>query len=140
MIADAPVGPLGWSLARVLPLLQRHDRRADVEMLEVVATERTAAAPADLVARAALAGAEAWLGYTNVAWRIFRALDMEPTHRQTSAVPRAYAWVPPTHREGGLVELAGRLATITDSFGTSPYFSLSILDWVEGLVIGASGG
>nr|MBA3498778.1 hypothetical protein [Deltaproteobacteria bacterium] len=54
----------------------------------------------------------------------------------TRALAQAYAQAPLGHALGGITELAGQLRDITDSFGTNSHYCLSVLHFVESLVLG----
>lgn len=54
----------------------------------------------------------------------------------TRALALAYAQAPLGHALGGIAELAEHLRDVTDSFGTNSHFCLSVLDFVESLVLG----
>ncbi len=140
-IAHAPLGALGWALARALRTLQHRDRDDDVRALIAAYEARPLAArEPDLVARAAYAGAVAWLGEPQRAWRDLRPLHAVDHGGISSAAARACASFPAADRAGMLDDLAGHLHEVGDVLSTHSHYSLAILDFVEGLVLGATGG
>ena len=54
----------------------------------------------------------------------------------TRALALAYAQAPLSNALGGIAELANQLRDITDSFGTNSHYCLSVLNFVESLVLG----
>ena len=54
----------------------------------------------------------------------------------TRALAQAYSQAPLGHALGGINELAAGLRDITDSFGTNSHYCLSVLSFVESLVLG----
>jgi hypothetical protein len=149
-------------LARVLDQSLRALRRIGLrdEMAELLADAELALAAAtpdhgteqqrrDLehqrrLARLALAGGLAFLGDTARALPILdqarKALgeEMTPIHRieRIRALAQAYSQAPLGNALGGITELSGHLRDITDSFGTNSHYCLSVLHFVESLVLG----
>jgi hypothetical protein len=54
----------------------------------------------------------------------------------TRALALAYAQAPLGNALGGIAELSGHLREITDNFGTNSHYCLSVLHFVESLVLG----
>src|SRR6185503_7904301 len=54
----------------------------------------------------------------------------------TRALALAYAQAPLRNALGGIAELADQLRDITDSLGTNSHYCLSVLHFVESLVLG----
>ena len=82
--------------------------------------EKAAGLSADDLAREALAG----------------VLTMPNRLELTRALASAYSQAPLANALGGIAELAGQFRDITDSFGTNSHYCLSVLDFVESLVLG----
>jgi hypothetical protein len=138
----------GTELERVLDQSLRALRRIGLrhEMTELLAgVEHTLAAGAgNLRARLALAGGLAYLGDMARALPILdqarKALgeNLKLTDRLdlTRALAQAYSQAPLGNALGGIAELSGQLRDITDSFGTNSHYCLSVLHFVESLVLG----
>lgn len=138
----------GSALERVLDQSLRALRRIGLrhEISELLADVEHALAgnQANLRARLALAGGLAFLGDTQRSLPILeqarKALgeSMHLTARLelTRALAAAFAQAPLGHALGGITELAGQLRDITDSFGTNSHYCLSVLHFVESLVLG----
>ncbi|MBC7974067.1 MAG: hypothetical protein H7138_03715, partial [Myxococcales bacterium] len=54
----------------------------------------------------------------------------------TRALALAYARAPLGNALGGIAELSGHLREVTDNFGTNSHYCLSVLHFVESLVLG----
>lgn len=139
----------GPDLERVLQHSLRALRRIGLraEMAELLA-EAEHALPANRVealrGRLALAAGLAYLGEINRALPIYeqaRAALLEsmvlPVRLDlTRALALAYAQAPLQHALGGLADLTTQLRDITDSYGTNSHYCLSVLNFVESLVLG----
>ncbi|MEJ7604516.1 MAG: hypothetical protein WKG01_42065 [Kofleriaceae bacterium] len=118
-------------------------RREIAELLADVETHLDTGAT-NLRARLALAAGLAFLGETARALPILeqarKALgeNMTLTARLelTRALAAAYAQAPIADALAGIAELSGQLRDITDSFGTNSHYCLSVLHFVESLVLG----
>jgi hypothetical protein len=138
----------GNELDRVLDQSLRALRRIGLrnEIAELLADVEThlASNTAHLRARLALAGGLAFLGDTNRALPILdtarkalgESMTLTARLELTRALAQAYAQAPLGHALGGITELAGQLRDITDSFGTNSHYCLSVLHFVESLVLG----
>jgi hypothetical protein len=138
----------GDAIERVLDQSLRALRRIGLrdEMAELLASvEHTlASGTPNLRARLALAGGLAFLGDNARALPILeqarKALgeQMLPSSRLelTRALAQAYSQAPLGNALGGIAELSGQLRDITDSFGTNSHYCLSVLHFVESLVLG----
>jgi len=138
----------GAELDRVLDQSLRALRRIGLrrEIAELLADVETAldTNSANLRARLALAAGLAYLGETARALPILeqarRALgeSMTLTARLelTRALAQAYAQAPIGDALTAIAELAGQLRDISDSFGTNSHYCLSVLHFVESLVLG----
>jgi len=141
----------GNELARVLDQSLRALRRIGLrneiaELLADVETNlaRASGAGAHLHARLALAGGLAFLGDTARALPILdqarkalaESMTLTARLELTRALAQAYSQAPLGHALGGITELAGQLRDITDSFGTNSHYCLSVLHFVESLVLG----
>jgi len=138
----------GNELVRVLDSSLRALRRIGLrnEIAELLADVENAleGGTTNLPARLAIAGGLAFLGDTARALPILeqarKALDesMRPTDRLelTRAMAAAYAQAPIGHALAGIADLAGQLREISDSFGTNSHYCLSVLHFVESLVLG----
>jgi hypothetical protein len=138
----------GTELDRVLDQSLRALRRIGLrhEIAELLADveHALAAGTAHLRARLALAGGLAFLGDTARALPILdqarKALgeNLTLTNRLelTRALAQAYSQAPLGNALGGIAELSGQLRDITDSFGTNSHYCLSVLHFVESLVLG----
>src|SRR5262249_36590809 len=117
---------------------QMADLLADVEVAQLTT------GPDALRGRLALASGLAYLGHTSRALPIFEqaraALGASMTLTARLELPRslalAYANAPLADALAGIAELAGQLPEISDSFGTNSHFCLSVLHFVESLVLG----
>ena len=139
----------GPDLERVLQHSLRALRRIGLraEIAELLA-EAEHALPANRVealrGRLALAAGLAYLGETSRALPIYeqaRAALTEsmtlPTRLDlTRALALAYAQSPLQQALGGLADLTTQLRDITDSYGTNSHYCLSVLNFVESLVLG----
>ena len=134
------------SLERVLEQSLRALRRIGLrkETSELLAEVERAVPPAHLRTRLALAAGIAFLGDFARAAPTFeqgrRALDGErhPTERLKliRALATAYSQTPLPTALRGIAELAGQLRDISDSFGTNSHYCLSVLHFVDSLVLG----
>ncbi|MGE0870836.1 MAG: hypothetical protein AB7P03_19875 [Kofleriaceae bacterium] len=140
---DAP------DLERVLHQSLRTLRRIGLrrEVAELLADAEKAVPPsrADaLRGRLALAGGLAFLGEVPRATAIFdqaRAAlgeNITPMMRLelTRALALAYSQAPVVQALAGIVELSVQLRDVTDSFGTNSHYCLSVLHFIESLVLG----
>ena len=163
-LGDALHASAGPELERVLHhslrALRRIGLRDDIaELLARAEHALQAAGPDALHGRLALAGGLAFLGDTARALPIFAQArtalgddfaalgdarkdrprrGLMPTLELTRALALAYAHAPLGHALGGIAELAEHLRDITDTFGTNSHFCLSVLHFVESLVLGLS--
>lgn len=139
----------GNELARVLDQSLRALRRIGLrrEIAELLAgVERALGGDnTNQLARLALAGGLAYLGDTMRALPILdqarRGLadaSMRPVERLdlTRALAAAYAQAPIGDALAAIGELRKQLRDITDSFGTNSHYCLSVLHFVESLVLG----
>lgn len=138
----------GQELARVLDQSLRALRRIGLrrEIAELLAEVETAldAGTANIHARLALAAGLAYLGDTARALPILEAArkalndPMTLTQRLelTRALAAAYAQAPINDALAAIADLSGQLRDITDSFGTNSHYCLSVLHFVESLVVG----
>ncbi len=139
----------GADLERVLQHSLRALRRIGLraEIAELLA-EAEHALPSNRIetlrGRLALAAGLAFLGETARALPIYEqaraALSENPvlTVRLdlTRALALAYAQAPLDQALGGLADLANQLRDITDNYGTNTHYCLSVLHFVESLVLG----
>jgi hypothetical protein len=138
----------GNELDRVLDQSLRALRRIGLrrEIAELLADVETAldTNTANVRARLALAAGLAYLGETARALPILEAArrslgeSMTLTARLelTRALAQAYAQAPIGDALAAIAELSGQLRDITDSFGTNSHYCLSVLHFVESLVLG----
>jgi cellulose synthase operon protein C len=148
LLAGAVPAVPGNELARVLDQSLRALRRIGLrrEIAELLGDVETALAQdsASLQARLALASGLAYLGETARALPILEAArkklgdSMTLTARLelTRSLAQAYAQAPINDALAGIAELSGQLRDITDSFGTNSHYCLSVLHFVESLVLG----
>jgi len=139
----------GADLERVLQHSLRALRRIGLraEVAELLA-EAEHALPANRIealrGRLALAAGLAFLGETSRALPIYEQARTALTESMvlpvrldlTRALALAYAQAPLQHALGGLTDLANQLRDITDSYGTNSHYCLSVLNFVESLVLG----
>jgi cellulose synthase operon protein C len=143
-VRAVPGNELDRVLDQSLRALRRIGLRNEIAELLADVEQHLATNTAHLRARLALAGGLAFLGDTSRALPILdtarKALgeSMTLTARLdlTRALAQAYAQAPLGHALGGITELAGQLRDITDSFGTNSHYCLSVLHFVESLVLG----
>jgi len=138
----------GPELARVLDQSLRALRRIGLrrEIAELLADVETTLneGTANIHARLALAAGLAYLGDTARALPILEAArkalndPMMLTQRLdlTRALAMAYAQAPIGEALAAIADLSGQLRDITDSFGTNSHYCLSVLHFVESLVVG----
>ncbi|MCX5741673.1 MAG: hypothetical protein NT062_04135 [Proteobacteria bacterium] len=139
----------GADLERVLDSSLRALRRIGLrnEIAELLTGAEAAIPPARadaLRARLALAGGLAYLGEFARAQSIFEqaretlagSLTMPVRLEITRSLAGAYSQAPLANALGGIGELAGALRDVTDSFGTNSHYCLSVLHFVESLVLG----
>jgi tetratricopeptide (TPR) repeat protein len=140
----------GVALQRVLQhslrALRRIGLRNEIAQLLADAEQAlpTAIRPDTLRARLALAAGLAYLGDSDRALLIFNqareALNQSIKHTDrlelTRALALAYAQAPVTSALTGIAELASHLREMTDTFGTNTHYCLSVLHFVESLVLG----
>jgi hypothetical protein len=139
----------GPDLERVLQhslrALRRIGLRAEMAELLVEAEHALPANRADaLRGRLALAAGLAFLGETHRALPIYEQARTALTESMvlpqrlelTRALALAYAQAPLQHALGGLADLTTQLRDITDSYGTNSHYCLSVLNFVESLVLG----
>lgn len=139
----------GPELERVLHHSVRALRRIGLrnEIAELLSRAEHAlagAGPDALRGRLALAAGLAFLGDAARALPIFEQarvalganLLMMPRLELTRALALAYAQAPLASALGGIAELAAQLGDITDSLGTNSHYCLSVLHFVESLVLG----
>ena len=139
----------GTDLERVLQESLRALRRIGLrrEIAELLA-EAEKALPQGraeaLRGRLALAAGLAFLGDSARALPVFEqartALSENMTLTQrlelTRALALAYSQAPLTNALAGIADLANQLKDITDSFGTNSHYCLSVLNFIESLVLG----
>jgi hypothetical protein len=138
----------GPELGRVLDQSLRALRRIGLrrEIAELLADVETAldGGSANIFARLALAAGLAYLGETTRALPILegarKALNDPMTLTQrldlTRALASAYAQAPINDALAAIADLSSQLRDITDSFGTNSHYCLSVLHFVESLVVG----
>ncbi len=148
LLGEAVKAVPGTELARVLDQSLRALRRIGLrrEIAELLADVETAldAGTANIHARLALAAGLAYLGDTTRALPILEAArkalndPMTLTQRLdlTRALAQAYAQAPIGDALAAIADLSGQLRDITDSFGTNSHYCLSVLHFVESLVLG----
>ena len=139
----------GADLERVLQHSLRALRRIGLraEIAELLA-EAEHALPANRIealrGRLALAAGLAFLGEHARAVPIYEQARSALTESMvlpvrldlTRALALAYAQAPLQQALGGLADLANQLRDITDSYGTNSHYCLSVLNFVESLVLG----
>ncbi|MEO8840731.1 MAG: hypothetical protein ABI591_25110 [Kofleriaceae bacterium] len=139
----------GPDLERVLQHSLRALRRIGLraEMAELL-VEAEHALPTNRVealrGRLALAAGLAFLGETSRALPIYEQARAALTESMvlpqrldlTRALALAYAQAPLQHALGGLADLTTQLRDISDSYGTNSHYCLSVLNFVESLVLG----
>ena len=147
--AAVPAVP-GEQLARVLDqslrALRRIGLRHEIAALLAGVERALGDRGGDLIARLAIAGGLAYLGDTARALAILEegrgklgdALKMPDRLALTRALAQAYAQAPLGPALAGIAELAAQLRDIHDNFGTNSHFCLSVLDFVESLVLGVT--
>lgn len=138
----------GTELDRVLDQSLRALRRIGLrrEIAELLADVETAldTNSANQRARLALAAGLAYLGETARALPILEqarrtlgeSMTLTARLELTRALAQAYAQAPIGDALAAIAELAGQLRDITDSFGTNSHYCLSVLHFVESLVLG----
>jgi hypothetical protein len=148
LLGDAVKAVPGTELARVLDQSLRALRRIGLrrEIAELLADVENAldANASNLQARLALAAGLAYLGDVARAMPIFeqarKALNEGMTMPQrlelTRALASAYAQAPIGDALAGIGDLSGQLRDVSDSFGTNSHYCLSVLNFVESLVVG----
>jgi cellulose synthase operon protein C len=149
---------LSLVLQHSLRALRRTGLRAEIaELLAEAEHARSASEDGALYGRLAIASGLAFLGDAPRALPIFdqaraalseefRALGevrkdgtRSPPNRPlelTRALALAYAQAPLGNALGGIVELAEHLRHVTDKYSTNSHFCLSVLHFVESLVLG----
>lgn len=141
----------GADLAKVLDKGLRALRRIGLrnEIAELLARAEAAipVARADaLIARLALAGGLSFLGEYARAVPTFEAArealvgtpTMQVRLEITRALAHAYSQAPLAQALGGIAELTNQLKDISDSYGTNSHYCLSVLHFVESLVVGVT--
>ena len=143
-----PGNELDRVLDQSLRALRRIGLRHEIAELLAEVEHALAAGTGNLHARLALAGGLAFLGDTARALPILdqarkalaeiNSIQERLMERLTliRALAQAYAQAPLGHALGGIAELSGYLRDITDSFGTNSHYCLSVLHFVESLVLG----
>jgi hypothetical protein len=128
-----------------LRALRRIGLRGEIADLLADAEHALAAAGPDaLHGRLALAAGLAFLGDAARALPIFdqahavldAALPVPARLDLTRALALAYAQAPIGNALGGIARLAGGLTGITDNLGTNSHYCLSVLHFIESLVLG----
>ncbi|MCW5807300.1 MAG: hypothetical protein KIT31_33400 [Deltaproteobacteria bacterium] len=143
-VRAVPGNELERVLEQSLRALRRIGLRAEIAELLADVEHALEAGSTHLRARLAIAAGLAFLGETGRALPILelarRALDesMTLTARLdlTRALATAYAQAPIAHALSGISDLATQLRDITDSFGTNSHYCLSVLSFVESLILG----
>ncbi|MDQ3335290.1 MAG: hypothetical protein M4D80_09010 [Myxococcota bacterium] len=143
-VRAVPGNELDRVLDQSLRALRRIGLRNEIAELLADVEQHLATNTAHLRARLALAGGLAFLGDTNRALPILdsarkalgESMTLTARLELTRALAQAYAQAPLGHALGGITELAGQLRDITDSFGTNSHYCLSVLHFVESLVLG----
>ena len=139
-----PIKPLQRVLDQSLRALRRVGlRRETAELLARVETN-LGAKTEHLGARLAIAAGLAFLGDSERALPIFErarkalggTMIMAQRLELVRALALAYAQAPLGHALGAIDELASQLRDITDVFGTNSHYCLSVLHFVESLVLG----
>lgn len=138
-------GPdLERALHQSLRALRRIGLRTEIAELLADAEHALSPGPEALHGRLALSGGLAFLGETARALAIFDQarlalganLLLATRLELTRALALAYAQAPLRNALGGIAELADQLRDITDSLGTNSHYCLSVLHFVESLVLG----
>ncbi len=132
-------------LERSLRALRRIGLRNEIAELLGRASAAIPVARADaLRARLALAAGLAFLGEFAKAQPTFDqarealagVMTMPARLELTRALASAFSQAPLASALGGIADLTSQLKDITDSFGTNSHYCLSVLDFVESLVLG----
>ncbi|MGN6109780.1 MAG: hypothetical protein ACTHU0_32025, partial [Kofleriaceae bacterium] len=139
-----PGAELDRVLDQSLRALRRIGLRNEIAELLADVEHALAADSTHLRARLALAGGLAFLGATERALPILdqarsalgETMILSARLELTRALAQAYAQAPLGHALGGITELAAQLRDVTDSFGTNSHYCLSVLHFVESLVLG----
>lgn len=134
-------GPADATLERSLRALRRVGLRAEVAEL-LVDAERALGDQLD--ARIAIAGGLAFLGELDRALPILAqglaGLHAEPVMERrltlVRSLARAFSLTPIAHALAGIAELTPHFAVITDNFAVNSHYCLSVLSFVESLVLG----
>lgn len=148
LVANAPpdeaaaIAPLASGMLRTL---RRFGLRDEAQrLLGALQRAATGTAPVHLVARLHTAAALSFLGESDRARPVFEealtalAADrLVPERLQlTRALTRALATAPMAYAVAGLDALQKRLDVVTDSFNTNTHVCLSVVDYMESLVLG----
>lgn len=148
LLGDAVKAVPGNELARVLDQSLRALRRIGLrrEIAELLADVEHALASnaSNLHARLALAAGLAYLGDTPRALPILEQARKQLSESMTltarldltRALAQAYAQAPIGDALAGIGDLSAQLRDISDSFGTNSHYCLSVLHFVESLVVG----
>jgi tetratricopeptide (TPR) repeat protein len=146
----ASVGPDGAAeiaplAAGMLRTLRRFGLRDEAQrLLGALQAAAKGRAPAHLVARLHTAAALAYLGEVERARPVFEEaltalqadLPMPERLKLTRALARALGTAPIAYAMSGLEQLEKKLDVVTDSFNTNSHVCLSVLDFMESLVLG----
>ncbi len=146
----ASVGPDGAAeiaplAAGMLRTLRRFGLRDEAQrLLGALQAAAKGKATVHLIARLHTAGALAFLGETERARPVFDEaltalqgeLPMLERLQLTRALSRALGAAPLAYAMSGLEQLQKKLDVVTDSFNTNSHVCLSVLDFMEALVLG----
>ncbi len=120
-----------------------------VTLLEEFAGMSIGESPAQLIARIHVASGQAYLGHIERALVTLRATErslssLKLTTKDRLSITRALslAWsqTPPEYAAPGILQLAGQLPRITDSFNTNSHFCLSVVSFMDSLVLALASG
>ncbi|HEY3448388.1 MAG TPA: hypothetical protein VGK67_18670 [Myxococcales bacterium] len=137
---------VGGIIGRCLRSLRRVGLRNEAaHLLDAVAAIVTGTGPKALSARLNLASGQAYLGRLDQAMpefdraqRALQAKDLQMPDRLalTRACAGALSQTPQEYAAAGIMRLAEQLKGITDSFNTNSHFCLSVVGFMESLVLG----
>ena len=137
---------VGALVGRCLRALRRVGLRAEAaHLLDSVSAVISGASPKALVARLNLAAGQAYLGHLDRATpeferaqRSVRAPELPMPDRLllTRACASALSQAPQEVAAAGIMQLAEQLRVVTDYFNTNSHFCLSVVTFVEALVLG----
>lgn len=138
----AAIAPVAAGMLRTLRRFGLRD--AAERMLGLLQTAASGKGTPSLIARLHTAGALSFLGQTDAARPVFEEalgvlrtdLPMGERLQLGRALSRALATAPLEYALAGLAELEKGVVFVTDSFNTNTHVCLSVLDFMEALVLG----